>query len=324
MYNFNELSKIVEDKIQQIKLPENPELLYAPISYTLDMGGKRLRPVMCLMASDLFSGCIDNSLEACKAIEVFHNFTLLHDDLMDKAPIRRGKTTAYKKWSDNIAILSGDAMLIKSYQLLENVESNSFKEIQKVFSKFALEVCEGQQFDMDFEERMDVSLDEYINMIRLKTSVLFAGAMQIGAIIADASKEEQEKIYNFGLNFGLGFQLQDDFLDSFGDEETFGKTIGGDIVSNKKTALLIKAQELAKGIDAEELNYCLTHQFENNCEKIERVKQLYIKLEIDTYTKKLIESYYKKAYNILKSIDVDIKKKLELNRLLDKLMSRNK
>lgn len=324
MYSFNELAELFEASIQKLDLPKEPKLLYQPIEYTLANAGKRLRPVMCLMAANLFSDKVEDALEAAKAIEVFHNFTLLHDDLMDQAPIRRGEATVYKKWNDNIAILSGDAMLIKAYQVLEGIDTKDFKQISNVFSKFALEVCEGQQHDMDFEDRMDVSLEEYINMIRLKTSVLFAGAMQIGAILYGATEKEQEALYSIGLNFGLGFQLQDDYLDSFGDVKTFGKKIGGDIIANKKTFLLIKALEEANSEQLAELNFCISSDFENEQEKIDRVKNIYSNIGVDQEIKSEIAAYFNKALDSINNLEVNSEKKKTLVSLIDKLMDRNK
>ena len=219
---------------------QEPKNLYEPIDYILQLGGKRIRPVLTLMAADIFSGDFQKALPAALAVEVFHNFTLVHDDIMDDAPLRRGQATVHEKWDLNTGILSGDAMLILAYQYFEDYEPHVFQKLSKLFSKTALEVCDGQQLDVDFETRNDVSIPAYIDMIRLKTSVLVAAALKMGAIVAETSNENANLIYDFGLNLGLAFQLQDDYLDTFGDPETFGKQIGGDIIENKKTFLYLK------------------------------------------------------------------------------------
>ena len=228
---------------QKVKIKE-PVNLYGPISYILNLGGKRLRPVLTMMTTDILGGDHKKALDAALAVEVFHNFSLVHDDIMDEAPLRRGKQTLHKKWDLNTGILSGDAMLIYSYQLLESYPSMTFKKLLQVFSQTALEVCEGQQYDVDFESREDVTIPEYLIMIQNKTAVLVAAAMKMGAIIADKPEDVQDLIYDFGKNLGIAFQLQDDYLDAFGDPETFGKQVGGDIIENKKTYLYLKALEM--------------------------------------------------------------------------------
>ncbi|MCF6243025.1 MAG: polyprenyl synthetase family protein [Bacteroidales bacterium] len=251
MYSLNELQSIVEQNIKELSLEQEPKGLYEPIKYILSIGGKRIRPVLVLAAYNLYKDNIEDIIRPALALEVFHNFTLLHDDIMDKADVRRNQATVHKKWSENTAILSGDAMTIKAYQLISETNEKYLAAVLKAFNQTAMEVCEGQQYDMDFETRLDVREEEYIEMIRLKTSVLIAGSLQIGAIMADAPKEDIRHIYDFGVNLGLSFQLQDDYLDSFGDFNTFGKKIGNDILSNKKTFLLINA---LKNADKETYN----------------------------------------------------------------------
>jgi len=224
---------------------KEPYNLYEPISYILELGGKRLRPVLTLLTTALFDGNYKNALDAALAIEVFHNFSLVHDDIMDDAPLRRGKTTVHEKWDINTGILSGDAMLINSYQYFESYPNEEFKKLVQLFSKTAIEVCEGQQYDIDFETRDDVTIAEYLKMVEFKTAVLVASAMKMGAIIANTSEENQDLVYEFGRNLGIAFQLQDDYLDAFGDPKTFGKQVGGDIIENKKTFLFLKALVLS-------------------------------------------------------------------------------
>ena len=241
---YKEIIPLVQDEISNTTYSGSPGELYDPMNYILQLGGKRLRPVTALLASQLFGSTLDRALPAAKAIEVFHNFTLVHDDIMDKAPLRRGKQTVHEKWNDNIAILSGDTLLIEVYNHFLEGEYTNLSEILKVFNRTAIEVCEGQQLDMNFETRTDVTLAEYMNMIRLKTSVLVGGSFKIGALVAEASKENADLIYEFGVNLGIAFQLQDDYLDCFGEPEKFGKQVGGDIISNKKTFMMLKAMEL--------------------------------------------------------------------------------
>lgn len=286
-------------KIQQ--LPKEPKNLYQPIDYILNLGGKRLRPILTLMACDLFGVDFKKALPASMAVEVFHNFSLVHDDIMDDAPLRRGERTVHEKWDVNTGILSGDAMLIKAYQFLESYEKETLVQLLKLFSKTAMEVCEGQQYDVDFETRDDVTIPEYIKMIEYKTSVLVAAALKMGAIVAGADEKNQELIYGFGRNLGIAFQLQDDYLDAFGDPKTFGKQEGGDIIENKKTFLYLKALELAKDDDKRTLLDMFADQSENVDTKVETVKSIFqesgaveaIEAEIELYTKKAFESLEK-------------------------------
>jgi geranylgeranyl diphosphate synthase type II len=303
-------------------LVKEPENLYKPIEYILELGGKRLRPILVLMGADAFGGDYQEAMNGAAAVEVFHNFTLLHDDIMDDAPLRRSKATVHEKWDVNTAILSGDAMLILSYQLLETYEGNSYKSLMKLFNQTALEVCEGQQYDMDFETRTNVTVDEYINMIRLKTSVLVAAALKMGAIIAGTDEEEAQKIYDFGLNLGLAFQLQDDFLDVYGDPMTFGKQVGGDIIENKKTYLYIQALKLASLEEKEELENLFSLNLEDNTDKINKVKEIYKTSGVDVLTTNIIKDYTKKAFEVLESMKISEAKKLGLRAFGESLMTR--
>lgn len=294
-----------------------PAELYAPIDYSLGVGGKRLRPVLLLMAYNLFSDEIEKALPAALAVEVFHNFTLLHDDIMDKAEVRRNQPTVHLKFSENNAILSGDAMAFLSYQYLFECHSDRMFEVAELFTKTALEVCEGQQYDMDFENRLDVTEPEYLEMIRLKTAVLLGCSLQAGALLANAADETAQQLYDFGINLGMAFQLQDDWLDTFGDQQKFGKKIGGDIVANKKTYLLIKALEKATGQNKTTLNQWL-HATDFDAEaKINTVTEVYNSLGINEITETKIELYFTRASEILNQIPVnDLKKKnlIELSR----------
>ena len=282
----------------------DPKNLYEPIDYILKLGGKRIRPVLTLMAADIFSSNFKKALPAALAVEVFHNFTLIHDDIMDAAPIRRGKATVHEKWDTNTGILSGDAMLILAYQYFENYEPVVFQKLAKLFSKTALEVCDGQQLDVDFETRNDVTIPEYINMIRLKTSVLVAAALKMGAIVAEANDENANLIYDFGLNLGLAFQLQDDYLDTFGDPETFGKQVGGDIIENKKTYLYLKALEVATEDDKGKLAYLYRKKLADSTDKISDVQRIFELNDIPLLIKQEIENYTEKAFNTLTQMDI--------------------
>lgn len=281
-----------------------PKNLYESIDYILKLGGKRIRPVLTLMAADIFSSDFKKALPAALAVEVFHNFTLIHDDIMDAAPLRRGKATVHEKWDTNTGILSGDAMLILAYQYFENYEPIVFQKLAKLFSKTALEVCDGQQLDVDFETRNDVTIPEYINMIRLKTSVLVAAALKMGAIVAEANNENANLIYDFGLNLGLAFQLQDDYLDTFGDPETFGKQVGGDIIENKKTYLYLKALEVATEDDKGKLAYLYRKKLADSTDKISDVKRIFELNDIPLLIKQEIENYTEKAFNTLTQMDI--------------------
>jgi geranylgeranyl diphosphate synthase, type II len=322
MYTFKELQEIVNTKLKDLQIGQKPAELYDPIKYILDAGGKRMRPILVLAANNLFTDTIEAAIEPALAMEVFHNFTLLHDDLMDKADVRRNRSTVHKKWNDNIAILSGDAMMIKAYQLIVKAPSKNLAKIIQLFNQTALEVCEGQQHDMNFEQRMDVSENEYIEMIRLKTSVLVAACLKIGALCADTNEKDAQKLYDFGVNLGLAFQLQDDYLDTYGDPKTFGKKIGGDIVANKKTFMLIKAQELAKGEQAKTLHQLITESSTNSEEKIKAVTQIYNDLNIQELVKTKMNYFYQLSLDAFNEVSVDSSKKTMLIELADKLMVR--
>ncbi len=261
--------------LESFTVDREPKNLYNPVNYILELGGKRLRPILTLMAAEVFGETTENALDAALSIEVFHNFSLVHDDIMDDAPLRRGKQTVHEKWDLNTGILSGDAMLIMAYQLFENYDAETFQNLAKLFSKTALEVCEGQQYDIDFETREDVTIAEYLKMIECKTAVLVGAAMQMGAIVARASVEDQKAIYNFGRLLGIAFQLQDDYLDAFGNPETFGKQVGGDIIENKKTYLYLKTLELGTTDNGANLQAFMSQSNLSNADKVEKVKTLF-------------------------------------------------
>jgi geranylgeranyl diphosphate synthase type II len=302
---------------------QEPKNLYEPIDYILKLGGKRIRPVLTLMAADIFSGDFKKALPAALAVEVFHNFTLIHDDIMDAAPLRRGKATVHKKWDTNTGILSGDAMLILAYQYFENYEPVVFQKLAILFGKTALEVCDGQQLDVDFETRNDVTIPEYINMIRLKTSVLVAAALKMGAIVAETNDENANLIYDFGLNLGLAFQLQDDYLDTFGDPETFGKQIGGDIIENKKTYLYLKALAVSNEDDSGKLKYLYRKKLKENTVKIADVRRIFQLNDIPLLIKQEIEKYTVKAFDTLAKMDVEDADKQRLKNFGLWLMNRS-
>lgn len=322
MYKLKELQEIINQAIQNEKIGREPFSLYLPINYTLESGGKRIRPVLVLMACNLFSDTVEHAIKPSIGLEIFHNFTLLHDDIMDQADIRRGNPTVHKKWDENTAILSGDAMFIKAYEYFINCESPNFREILKVFNNTALEVCEGQQYDMEFEAREGVTEAEYIRMIELKTSVLLAAALKIGALLGGAGHKDADLLYEFGKNIGLAFQLQDDFLDVYGDVKVFGKQIGGDIVANKKTFMLIKALELTKDESEIELKELLRSDDMDRETKVSSVKNIYNKLGIHNIVKKKIEDLNQKALNYLEKVSVDEDKKSELKKLAKQLIGR--
>lgn len=301
-----------------------PVLLYQPIAYTLGMGGKRLRPVMLLMACELFGGKIEEAMNAALAIEIFHNFTLLHDDIMDHADLRRNMPTVHKKYNENIAILSGDAMSNMANQYLLKTKTGSVLEIAKLFSQTAIEVCEGQQYDMNFEDSMDVTISDYLEMIRLKTAVLMACSLKIGALTGNAPVEEAEKMYRFGINLGLAFQLQDDLLDVFADQDVFGKKIGGDIVSNKKTFLLLKSLELASPEQRSQLIRWINKPEFEPSEKIKAVKKIYTDLNVKEASERVMDSYYQLALNELETVNIEHSRKTELVTLAERIMKRDR
>ena len=309
MLSIEKYQKVFVDYMNEFSAPKTPNNLYEPIQYILGLGGKRLRPVLTLMTTEIFNKSFTTSLNAALAVEVFHNFSLIHDDIMDDAPLRRGKKTVHEKWDLNTGILSGDAMLILAYQLFENYEGDTFKELAKLFSKTAIEVCEGQQYDIDFETRNDVTIPEYLKMIEFKTAVLVGAAMKMGAIVASASKEDQDNIYEFGKNLGIAFQLQDDYLDAFGDPETFGKQVGGDIISNKKTFLYLTALEKANSEDAATLQHLFSVNPKDASDKIETVKAIFENSGAAKATVLEIERYTDKAISVLEQIDLSEEQK---------------
>jgi geranylgeranyl diphosphate synthase type II len=305
----------------QIILKE-PRNLYDPIQYILSLGGKRMRPVLTLMSAEIFDISYEKALPAAMAVEVFHNFSLVHDDIMDAAPLRRGNVTVHEKWDTNTGILSGDAMLILAYQYFEKYEPKIFRKLAKLFSKTALEVCEGQQWDVDFETRTDVTIPEYLKMIEFKTAVLVAAAMKMGAIIAKTSKTNAKLIYEFGLNLGIAFQLQDDYLDAFGDPATFGKQLGGDIIENKKTFLFLKAMEFSNATLQARLLYLFTEYADNVEAKIEEVKQIFNESGASQATQDAIKEFTQNAFETLEKMNIDADKKALLQSFGENLMQR--
>ncbi len=301
---------------------KEPRNLYEPIQYILSLGGKRMRPVLTLMSAEVFDANYQKALPAAMAVEVFHNFSLVHDDIMDAAPLRRGNVTVHEKWDINTGILSGDAMLILAYQYFEKYEPKTFRKLAKLFSKTALEVCEGQQWDVDFETRSDVTIPEYLKMIEFKTAVLVAAAMKMGAIIAKTSKSNAKLIYDFGLHLGIAFQLQDDFLDAFGDPATFGKQVGGDIIENKKTFLFLKAMEFSTETQKARLLDLFSENLENSEAKIEEVKQIFMESGASLATQEAIKEYTHKAFDTLDKMNIDADKKGLLKTFGENLMGR--
>lgn len=322
MQNVTYYQSIFNNFLSNYQLDEEPQTLYQPIQYILSLGGKRLRPTLTLMTAEMFGAKAENALNAALCVEVFHNFSLIHDDIMDDAPLRRGKPTVHEKWNLNTGILSGDAMLILSYQLLEYYNGTTFKELNSLFTKTALEVCEGQQYDIDFETRNDVIIAEYIRMITYKTSVLVAAAMKMGAIIAQASSQDQHLIYEFGKNLGIAFQIQDDYLDAFGDPETFGKQVGGDIIENKKTYLYLKTIEHGSQQVKDELFQLFNGSEIDLQEKVERVKQLFETSGAVKETKTAISNYTAKAFEYLEDLSLDDVYKFALKQFGEQLMQR--
>jgi len=308
------------DKKVEVNHPKN---LYEPIAYILGLGGKKIRPLLTLLSADAFGIDYKKALDAALAIELFHNFTLIHDDIMDAAPLRRGNITVHKKWGINRGILSGDAMMVLAYQNLEAYNDEVFKKLNRLFSKTALEVCDGQQLDVDFETRSNVTVDEYIEMISLKTSVLVGCALKFGAVIANASDVEADKIYKFGLNLGIAFQLQDDYLDTFGNSKSFGKQVGGDIIENKKTLLFLTALKLSNNEDKEKLRKMYAEKHQNNDDKVLAVIAIFNKYEVPSLIKQEIEKYTKKSFEILETVNIPDEKKQMLYLFGENLMNRN-
>ena len=322
MHSINQYQEFIADYLESQYETKEPKNLYDPIHYILGLGGKRMRPVLTLMSAEVFDADYKKALPAALAVEVFHNFSLIHDDIMDDAPLRRGNVTVHEKWDINTGILSGDAMLILAYQYFEKYEPAIFRELAKLFSKTALEVCEGQQWDVDFETRTDVSIPEYLKMIQYKTAVLVAAAMKMGAIIAETSEDNANLIYDFGLNLGLAFQLQDDYLDAFGNPETFGKQVGGDIIENKKTYLYLKALEFASNDQAKKLVDLFSIHPQDSSDKIEAVKEIFVASGAAQETKNAIQDFTFKAFDTLQNISIDNDKKEMLRTFGENLMGR--
>lgn len=311
--------QLVGKTVQETSYKGSPNELYDPINYIMGLGGKRLRPVLAVLGYQAFNNEPEKALPLAKAIELFHNFTLVHDDIMDDAPLRRGQATVHEKWNDSIAILAGDAMLIKVYDHFLEGGYVNLAELLRVFNKTAIEVCEGQQMDMNFETRSDVSVEDYIEMIRLKTSVLVGGALQLGALAAGASKEKAQLIYDFGVNIGLAFQLKDDYLDCFGDPEKFGKQVGGDIISNKKTFMMLKALEKdASG----KLAAWLTKSSFDKEEKVEAVKAIYLSEGIDQLAFDEMDKFNQKGLSALEALNLSKEQQLPLAQFAQVLMER--
>ena len=324
MYSQSELKDLVDKAIVNLSLSSEAERLTDPVKYILSIGGKRLRPVLALMACNLFRDKIDEAIMPATGLEVFHNFTLVHDDIMDQAPIRRGLATVHMKWNVNQAILSGDVMAFVANECFLQAPQASLSKVFRTYNKAAIEVCIGQQLDMDFEKLARVSLDEYIRMIELKTAVLLAASARIGAQIAEAPDRDADHLYEFGRNLGLAFQVQDDLLDAYGETGVFGKTSGGDIVINKKTFLLVKALELATGNTLKSLNHLLAQKDFDPEEKVLKVKEIYDSLNIRPATEKLASDYIEQALVNLEKTEADPKRKRELTSLANSLLGRNK
>ncbi len=324
MYSIPDLSALFEKTLKEQKIKDFPGQLYAPIKYTLGLGGKRIRPILVLMGCNLYNDDITCAIPQAIAIEFFHNFTLIHDDIMDNAPVRRGEPTVYKKWNGNTAILSGDTLFAMAYQYAQKTQADILGDVLSVFSQTAVEVCEGQQLDLDFEVRDDVAVGEYLEMIRLKTGVLLAASLKIGAIIGRAPKKDIENLYKMGEAIGMGFQLEDDFLDTFGDEKIFGKKTGGDIVSNKKTYLYLRALEKSDAATKAKLKDIYSGKVMGEAEKINTVIDIFKQLKVDEDSKLLIDKYFDEGIGYLNMIDISEDKKAVLTSLAKSMVKRNR
>jgi geranylgeranyl diphosphate synthase, type II len=321
MHSFEELLTGFEEYFNHRHFPESPGTLYDPAEYFLGLGGKRVRPLMCLMGNELFDEINPDAYPLATAIELFHNFTLIHDDIMDKAPLRRGKPTVHARYGEPTALLGGDVMLVAAYDYLNRLDARYLKKIIHLFNQTAREVCEGQQLDMDFEKRETVSLDEYIHMISLKTSVLLAASLRMGAILGGAGEGNQQQLYAFGKKLGIAFQVQDDYLDAFGDPEKFGKQVGGDILANKKTFLLIHALETAPAAEQKELRRLLQSSEDG---KVEKVLQIFRDTGIDAWAKSLKNAFIEEAAGHMEEIAVLSVRKKPLTDLMHYLVQRDK
>ena len=314
---------MLEEGLKKVSLGSKPDTLYDPVKYILDIGGKRVRPVLALMACSSFDSNPNLALKAALSIELFHNFTLIHDDIMDSANTRRGKETVHKKWGINSGVLSGDVMLIMAYQLLENYDSKTYLELNKLLNKTAKQVCEGQQMDMDFELKSNVEFEEYIKMIEFKTAVLLGCSLKMGAIIADASKEDQEFIYQYGINLGLAFQFQDDYLDTFGQQNKVGKKIGGDILENKKTVLFHMAIANSNKFQKEKILELYSSKENSSEDKINKITSLFIETKADKSSLELVDQYTQKAIKLINCLSFDQTKKKDFINFSNSLMKRD-
>ena len=324
MLSLDDAIALVEKKLGKISFPEKPSGLYDPIRYILSNGGKRIRPALVILSSNLFNESVEAAISPAIGIEIFHNFTLLHDDLMDKSGIRRGKPTVHKKWNPDVAILAGDAMCMLAHHFISSGNKKYLSEIVNTYNRMAIEVCEGQMMDMEFESREDVSVDEYLKMIELKTSVLIAASMKIGALVNGASEKDSDALYDFGRNLGLAFQLQDDYLDTYGDVDSFGKKIGNDIITNKKTFLMISALNRAKGKTLETLKSLISENTIKPGEKINQVMGIYNECEIRQLTLSTINEYFNLSSGSLDLLEVEEEKKQALREFSSWLMGRGK
>ena len=324
MKTNEEILDLFENHLAQIQLPEEPKDLYAPIIYSMSGGGKRIRPTLLLLVCEAFGGKLQDALPAASAVEMFHNFPLLHDDIMDNADVRRGKPSVFARWGENVAILSGDAMMIYAYRLLSGASADKLPRIMDIFTTMALQVCEGQQYDMDFEKRQKVSVVEYMNMIELKTSVLLAGAAMIGAVLGDASEGDCKKIYRYALELGLAFQQQDDLLDSYGTVEELGKRIGGDILEGKKTCLMLNAMSRATEPDRDILRSTHLDAKLSEDEKIARVKEVYDRYDVPRTIQQQISLRFERALAILDTLEIPVERTEHLRVFAQNLMGRKK
>jgi len=324
MKEISEYLSLVLEQLELLEKQKSDLALYEPVSYILSLGGKRLRPVLTLLATDLFGGKIEDSYKSAIGIEMFHNFTLLHDDIMDDAPLRRGVETVHEKWDINAAILSGDVLFVQAFVMVTSCKDKYLRSVLDLFNVTAIEVCEGQHLDMEFETREDVTIPEYIEMIKLKTSVLVGCALKLGAILADASVEDQNNLYDFGVNLGIAFQIQDDILDVYGDAALFGKQVGGDILANKKTYLLLKALEDSNTQQGEELNSWLTKSTYDSAEKVSAVTAIFTDLDVKEQADEVMWEYYDKSINFLNKINLPEENKDYLLDFAKTLIERSK
>jgi geranylgeranyl diphosphate synthase type II len=324
MYTLQEAQNLVEKHLTNLKLPDEPKELYDPVRYILSIGGKRIRPALVLMSCDLFSGALESALNPAVAIEIFHNFTLMHDDIMDRSELRRGSQTVHLKYNENIAILSGDVMSILASRLINQSPGVVLHTVHEIFTKTAMEVCEGQQMDMNFEERLTVTEEEYIRMIELKTAVLIAASLKIGSVLGGGGSKDAEDLYEFGRNLGIAFQLQDDLLDAYGDPELVGKKPGTDIVDNKKTFLMIRALDLGSKDQKDALTSWLTRKDFDPQEKISAVMKIFNALEIEKFTREKVKTYYTAAIDSLRQLNRSEDRKAELYKFAEYLMNRKK